>query len=169
MSVDDTVGSGRSRTAARMPNGGALQVHLLPVAERVTAFRATRARRMEMMIVTGLQDLAADVAIAVSTLHPELLLVVLLAVRHAVPIAKKKKKKKVRATGTECECICISFHDEIKWTRSLRENRSRNEERARLSIICAKDIYFLETLILRVFFSLHVCLSHATRKEILYP
>lgn len=92
MSVYDAVGSGGSWTTARMPNRGALQVHLLAVAERVAAFRATRAGRVEMMIVTCLQDLSADETVAIGALHSELLLVILLAVRHTVPVVKKVLK-----------------------------------------------------------------------------
>lgn len=87
VSVDDAVRSGGSWTAARMPNRSALQVHLLAVAERVAAFRAARAGRVEMVVVACLQNLTADEAVAVGALHPKLLLVVLLAVRHAVPVA----------------------------------------------------------------------------------
>lgn len=94
VSVHDTVGPGGSRAAARMPNGSALQVHLFPIAERVAAFRATRARRVEMMVVAGLQDLAADVAIAVRALYPKLLLIILLAVRHAVPADRRTVREK---------------------------------------------------------------------------
>lgn len=89
VSVDNTVRSGGSWTAARMPDRGALQVHLLSVAERVAAFCATRTGRVEMMVVTRLQNFTADKAVAVGALNPELLLVVLLAVRHAVPVAKR--------------------------------------------------------------------------------
>lgn len=55
VSVHDTIRSGGgSWTAARVPYGGTLQVHFLPVAERVAAFRAACAGRMEMMVVAGL-------------------------------------------------------------------------------------------------------------------
>lgn len=89
VSVHDAVRSGGSRTATRVPYSRALQIHLLPVAERIAAFRAACAGRVEMMVVTGLQDLAADVTIAVGALHPELLLVILLAVRHAVSVGAR--------------------------------------------------------------------------------
>jgi len=72
-----------------MPDGGSLQIHLFPVAEGIAAFRATRARRMEMMVVASLQDLTTDVAVAVGAFYSELLLVILLAVRHAVPVEKE--------------------------------------------------------------------------------
>lgn len=70
--------------AARVPDGAALEVHLLAVAERVAALGAARARGVEVVVVAGLQHLARDVAAAVRALDAELLLVVLLAVRHAV-------------------------------------------------------------------------------------
>lgn len=44
---------------------------------------------MEMMIITGLQDFAAYVTIAVGTFHPELLLIILLAVRHPVSVENR--------------------------------------------------------------------------------
>jgi len=90
VSVHDAVGSGRSRTATWMPDGGTLQIHLFSVAERIAAFRATCTRRMEMMIVASLQDLTTDIAVAVGAFYSELLLIILLAVRHAVSVEKKK-------------------------------------------------------------------------------
>jgi len=54
VSVYDAIGSGGSWTAARVPYSGALQIHLLPVAEWIAAFRAACAGRMEMMVVAGL-------------------------------------------------------------------------------------------------------------------
>lgn len=74
----------RSRSAARMPNRRALQIHFLAIAERVAALRAPSASRVEMMVVSRLQDLAADVPLAVSALHAERLLIILLAVGLAV-------------------------------------------------------------------------------------
>jgi len=88
VSVHDTIGSGRSWTAAWMPYSGTLQIHFFSIAERVAAFRAARASRMEMMVVTGLQDLAANVTVAIGALYSKLLLIILLAVRHAVSVEK---------------------------------------------------------------------------------
>lgn len=89
MSVDDAIGPGGSWATAWVPYGGTLQVHFLPIAERVAAFRAARAGRMEMMVVAGLQNLAADVTVAIGALYPKLLLIILLAVRHAVSVEKE--------------------------------------------------------------------------------
>lgn len=84
VSIHDAVRSGGSWTAAWMPYGGTLQVHFLAVAERVAAFRATCASRMEMVVVASLQNLAADIAITVGALNSKLLLIIFFAVRHAV-------------------------------------------------------------------------------------
>lgn len=43
--------------AARVPDGGALQEHLLPVPERVPALGAARARRVEVVVLPRLQHL----------------------------------------------------------------------------------------------------------------
>lgn len=45
----------RRGPAARVPDGGALQEHLLAVAERVAALAAARARRVEVVVLTGLR------------------------------------------------------------------------------------------------------------------
>lgn len=45
----------RRGPAARVPDGGALQEHLLAVAERVPALAAARARRVEMVVLARLQ------------------------------------------------------------------------------------------------------------------
>ena len=84
VAVDDAVGPRGPGPAARMPDRRPLQEHLLAVAEGIAAFGAARARRMEVVILAGLQHLAAYVAITVGALHAELLLVVSLAIRHAV-------------------------------------------------------------------------------------
>jgi len=73
-----------------MPYGSTLQVHFLPVAERVAAFRTARTGWMEMMVVAGLQNLAADVTIAIGAFYSKLLLIIFLTVRHAVSVKKKK-------------------------------------------------------------------------------
>lgn len=73
----------RRRAAARVPDGRALQEHLLAVAERVAALGAARARGVEVVVVAGLQHLAGDVALAVGAAHAEQPLVVALAVRRA--------------------------------------------------------------------------------------
>lgn len=74
----------RSRTTAWMPDGAALQIHFLAIAKRITALGASRARRVEVMVLTGLQHLAADEAIAVGTLDAKRFLVALFAVRHTI-------------------------------------------------------------------------------------
>jgi len=43
---------------------------------------------MEMMVVAGLQNLAANVTVAIGALYSKLLLVIFLAVRHAVSVEK---------------------------------------------------------------------------------
>lgn len=63
-----------------MPDRRALEVHLLAVAEGIAALGAAGAGRVEVMVVAGLEDFSADVALAVGALHAERLLVVLLAV-----------------------------------------------------------------------------------------
>lgn len=100
VTIYDTVRTGRSGSAARMPYRGTLQIHLLSVAKRIAALRASRARRMKVMILSGLQYLAAYVTTAISTLYTELFLIVLLAIRHAV--SEKKKYKFDIETITEC-------------------------------------------------------------------
>ena len=47
------VGSG---PAAGVPDGGALQEHLLAVAERLAALGAACARRVEVVVVAGLES-----------------------------------------------------------------------------------------------------------------
>lgn len=84
VSVHYPIGPGRSWTATWVPYGGTLQVHFLPIAKWITTFRAARASWVEMMIVAGLQDLTTDVTLAIGALYSKLLLVILLAVRHAV-------------------------------------------------------------------------------------
>ena len=44
-----------------MPDGGALQEHLLAVAEGLAALGAARARRVEVVVVAGLCDNGKDV------------------------------------------------------------------------------------------------------------
>lgn len=73
----------RRGPTARVPDGGALQEHLLAVAERVAALGAARARGVEVVVVAGLQHLAGDVALAVGAAYAEQPLVVALAVRRA--------------------------------------------------------------------------------------
>lgn len=84
VSIHDAIGSGGSWTAAWVPYGSTLQVHFFPVAKRVAAFRTAGASRMEMMVIAGLQNLAADVTVAIGAFYSKLLLIILLAVRHAV-------------------------------------------------------------------------------------
>ena len=48
------VGAG---AAAGVPDGGALQEHLLAVAEGLAALGAARARRVEVVVVAGLEHL----------------------------------------------------------------------------------------------------------------
>lgn len=86
VTVNDPVGPTGPWTTTWMPNSCALQVHFLSVAEGIATLCASGARRVEMMIITGLQDLAADVTTAVGALHAELLLVVFLAVRHPISV-----------------------------------------------------------------------------------
>lgn len=83
-SVQDDAGLGGTRAASRMPDGTALQVHLLAVAKGIAALGAAGTGRMEVVIVARLQHLAADEAAAVGALHPESLLVALLAVGHRI-------------------------------------------------------------------------------------
>ena len=52
------VGAG---AAAGVPDGGALQEHLLAVAEGLAALGAARARRVEVVVVAGLCDNGKDV------------------------------------------------------------------------------------------------------------
>jgi len=82
--VQNYAGLGGTRTASRMPDGTALQVHLLAVAEGIAALCAAGTGRMEVVVVARLEHLAANEATAVGTLHPESLLVALLAVGHRV-------------------------------------------------------------------------------------
>jgi len=82
--VYDDPGLGGTRTASWMPDGAALQVHLFAVAERIAALRAAGTGRMEVVVVARLEHLAADEATAVGALHPESLLIALLAVGHRV-------------------------------------------------------------------------------------
>lgn len=86
VTVDDAVGGGGSWTAPRVPDGGSLQEHLLAIAEGIAALGATSARRVEVMVLAGLQDLAAYVPVAVRALNAELFLVVFLAIRHPVSV-----------------------------------------------------------------------------------
>lgn len=88
VSIHDAIGSGGSWTAAWVPYGSTLQVHFFPVAKRVAAFRTAGASRMEMMVIAGLQNLAADVTVAIGAFYSKLLLIILLAVRHAVSVEK---------------------------------------------------------------------------------
>ena len=67
-----------------MPNGRALQIHLLSVPEGIAALAAPGAGGVEVVVVPGLQHLARDEAVAVGTLHPVLLVVVLLAIGAAL-------------------------------------------------------------------------------------
>ena len=92
---------------AGMPDGGALQEHLLAVAERLAALGAARARRVEVVVVAGLaaageegtsvrfdcmqwkftshlENFAGNEPPAVGALDPELPLVVPLAIRPPV-------------------------------------------------------------------------------------
>ena len=66
-----------------------LQIHLLAVSERVSALGAACAGRVEVVVVAGLQHLAADVALAVGALDAELGLVVLLAERLAISATRE--------------------------------------------------------------------------------
>lgn len=67
-----------------MPNRGALQIHLFTIAEGVAALGTPRTCRVEVVVVSRLQNLAADVPLAVSALHTERLLIILLAVGLAI-------------------------------------------------------------------------------------
>lgn len=84
VTIDDAVRATGPWSATRMPYRGTLQVHLFPVPERITALGASRASRMKVMIITGLEDFAADVAVAVGALYAKLFLIILLAVRYPV-------------------------------------------------------------------------------------
>ena len=53
LSPSSGVGAG---AAAGVPDGGALQEHLLAVAEGLAALGAARARRVEVVVVAGLCD-----------------------------------------------------------------------------------------------------------------
>lgn len=68
-----------------LPHIHTLQIHLLSVSKWITTLGASGTRRVEVVVVTCLQHLAADVTFAVGTLYPKLGLVVLLAIREAVP------------------------------------------------------------------------------------
>ena len=59
-SIDVDYGLVRSRTASRMPYGGALQEHFLAITKGVAALSTTGASRMKMVVVTGLQDFSRD-------------------------------------------------------------------------------------------------------------
>lgn len=74
----------RTRPATRMPNRCALQIHFFAVAKRIAALGTASARRVKVMIVTGLQHFSTNVTLAVSTFDAEGLLVVLLTVWLAV-------------------------------------------------------------------------------------
>lgn len=67
-----------------MPNCCSLQIHFFAVPERVAAFGAASARRMEVVVVAGLENLSTDVALAISALNSEGLLVILLTVGLAI-------------------------------------------------------------------------------------
>ena len=53
--VRGVFGSGGAGPAPGMPDGGALQEHLLAVAERLAALGAAGARRVEVVVVSGLE------------------------------------------------------------------------------------------------------------------
>jgi len=75
---------GRAGPTPRMPNGATLQIHFLAVAKGVATFRASRARRVEMVVVASLQNLSAYESCAVRAFHAVLFLVVLLTKWHSV-------------------------------------------------------------------------------------
>ena len=54
--VRGVLGSGGAGPAPGMPDGGALQEHLLAVAERFAALGAASARWVEVVIVAGLDQ-----------------------------------------------------------------------------------------------------------------
>ena len=65
----------RAWATARVPDSRALEVHLLPVTERVPALCTAGAGRVEVIVVSRLEDLAGDESVAVSAPHSELLVV----------------------------------------------------------------------------------------------
>lgn len=67
-----------------MPYCTTLQVHFLAISERIAALGTPGARRVEVMIVTSLEHLTANVSVAVGTLDPERFLEILLTVRDAI-------------------------------------------------------------------------------------
>ena len=81
VTVDDDpaafVGSG---TAPRMPDCGSLQEHFFSIAERIPAFGASGARRMEVVVIAGLQHFSRNEPAAVGAFNPEECLVILFAV-----------------------------------------------------------------------------------------
>lgn len=86
-----------------MPNRRALQIHLFAVAEGVAALGTPGTGRVEVVVVSRLQDLAADVPLAVGALHAERLLIVLLAVGLAVlaHVLAAQNRPADQATKTE--------------------------------------------------------------------
>ena len=59
--VFTSTGSVGAGAAAGVPDGRALQEHLLAVAEGLAALGAARARRVEVVVVAGLSDNGKDV------------------------------------------------------------------------------------------------------------
>lgn len=86
-----------------MPNRCALQIHFFAVAEGVAALRTPSTGRVEVVVVSRLQNLAADVPLAVSALHAERLLIILLAVGLAVlaHVLAAQNRPADQATKTE--------------------------------------------------------------------
>lgn len=84
-----------------MPNSAALQVHFLAIAEGIAALGAARTGWMEVMVVACLQHFAADETIAVGALHPEALLVALLAIRHCILAHVLPVKHRIAGLATE--------------------------------------------------------------------
>ena len=55
--TEDKPALARARPTAGVPDGGALEVHLLPVTEGVAALRTAGTGGMEVIVVSGLQHL----------------------------------------------------------------------------------------------------------------
>lgn len=82
--IEYNAGLGGAGTTAWMPNGTALQVHFLAIAEWIATLGAAGTGWMEVVVVASLEHLATDEPIAVGALDAKALLVALLAVRHRI-------------------------------------------------------------------------------------
>lgn len=113
----------RRGPAARVPDGGALQEHLLAVAERVAALGAARARGVEVVVLARLQHLAGDVALAVGAAHAEQPLVVALAVRHAAAAHVLARQHAAARAAREAPRVPLPAHTRTHAPRHTHTHR----------------------------------------------